>query len=90
MYDAARNVVSSVREHCLGKSCAILLLIFGSHAYEGIRVARVHWDGRDRHDNHFGTKVHAVHERARREIHVGALDRGESYNQISYEARRTR
>ena len=60
----------------------------GSHAYEFTQVASHVWRPMDRHSRHFGTKIRAVHERAIREIHVGALHRGEIYHNIAYERRR--
>lgn len=60
------------------------------HAYEITQVAEQNWQS-DKHGAHFGTKVMAVHERARREIHVGAVHRLESYSVYDFvQPRRTR
>ena len=66
-----------------------MMLIPCSHAYEFITVSSREWR-RDtvEHDRHFGTKIHAVHERARREIHVGSLNRGEGYQELPQEGGR--
>lgn len=62
----------------------ILVLTYDSHAYELTQVAEQNRDS-NMHSAHFGTKVMAVHARARREIHVGAVHRNESYNIYRFE-----
>lgn len=67
----------------------ILVLTSGSHAYEFIQVASHECEDNE-HGRHFGTKIRAVHERASREIHVGAMDSSESYNTYTFEPVRRR
>ena len=51
------------------------MLTSGSHAYEYTQVYQRDWDS-EMHGRHFGTKIMAVHRRAIREIHVGAIVEG--------------
>lgn len=89
-HHATRDVVSSIRINHSTISDVILVLKNGSHAYEITQVAEQNWQS-DKHGAHFGTKVMAVHERARREIHVGAVHRLESYSVYDFvQPRRTR
>lgn len=71
---------------CICKMMPVLTT--GSHAYEFTQVVSREWSGSDTHGRQFGSKIRAVHERARREIHVGAMHKGDTFNDVGSERRR--
>ena len=82
-------MVCSIDEIEHGISDVPLVLISGSHAYERTQVASQNRE-MNHHGLHFGTKIMAVHARARSDLQIGAVDRGHHFDGYTWDRRSRR
>ena len=82
-------MVSSIDEIEHGISDVPLVLISGSHAYERTQVASNNGE-MNHHGLHFGTKIMAVHARARSDLQIVAVDRGHHFDGYTWDRRSRR